>query len=370
VSPGLRPRGRYPRHAGTCAIAALLAAAPAAAQEVEPPEVRVGGLAFGDLYYVPSHHTNEGEDAAGAVLRRGYLTVDADVSRLWFGRARLELNQAGEFETYTFTADVQDLYVGLRPGRHRVLLGLSPTPTFDLIESIWDLRYLAQTPMDLQGVASRDVGLSAQGPLNGAGTLRYRAMLGTGLEFGAESGDGRKVMGALTWQPSPRWTVDAYGDYEVLAGSTDRATVQVFAGYVTEGLRWGVQYANQDRQDDPPLELASAFAVGRLGPHLSLVGRVDRLIEPSPRGDAIPYLPMDPSVPATLLLGGVELRVAPWLVLTPNGVVTVYDESDQGVRPRTDVHLRLTAFLDLEGAVTVYPWRSPARATAAGIESR
>ena len=353
---GRPPRGaRHPVPVRGLALAALLMAAPAAAQEGDSRELRVGGLAFGDLYYVASHHTDEGEGAAGAVLRRGYFTVDADASRLWFGRFRLELNQAGEFETYTFTLDVKDLYVGLRPGQHRVLLGMSPTPTFDLIESIWGLRYLAKTPLDLQGVASRDVGLSAQGPLNGAGTLRYRTMLGTGLEFGSESGDGRKLMGALTWQPAPRWTVDLYGDYEVLSGPTDRATVQVFAGYRTEGLRWGVQYANQDRQDDPPLELASAFAVGRVGRHVSLVGRVDRLIEPSPKGDAIDYLPMDPSVPATLLLGGVELRLAAWLKLTPNTVVTIYDQGDDGVRPRTDIHLRLTVFLDFEGAVTVYP---------------
>ena len=351
-----RPRraARHPVPVRGLALAALLTAAPAAAQEGDSRGLRVGGLAFGDLYYVASHHTDEGEGAAGAVLRRGYLTVDADVDR-WFGRLRFEANQAGAFETYTFSVDLKDLYVGLWAGQHRVLLGLAPTPTFDLVESVWGMRHLAKTPLDLQGVASRDVGLSVQGPLNGAGTLRYRTMLGTGLEFGGESGDGRKLMGALTWQPAPRWTVDLYGDYEVLSGPTDRATVQVFAGYVTEGLRWGVQYANQDRQDDPPLELASAFAVGRLGTRVSLVGRVDRLIEPSPRGDAIDYLPMDPSVPATLLLGGVELRMAPWLSLTPNGVVTVYDQGDDGVRPRTDIHLRLTVFLDLEGAVTVHP---------------
>jgi hypothetical protein len=68
--------------------------------------------------------------------------------------------------------------------------------------------------MDLQGVASRDTGLSAQGPLNAADTISYRAMVGAGLNFGNETGDGRKFMGALTWQPSPRWTFDLYADYE------------------------------------------------------------------------------------------------------------------------------------------------------------
>ncbi len=49
-------------------------------------------------------------------------------------------------------------------GRQHLLVGLSPTPTIDLIESIWGLRYLARTPMDLQGVASRGTGISREWP--------------------------------------------------------------------------------------------------------------------------------------------------------------------------------------------------------------
>jgi len=48
-------------------------------------------------------------------------------------------------------------------------------------------------------VASCDTAISAKGPLNTSGSLGYRAMLGAGLEFGNETGDGRKLMGALTW---------------------------------------------------------------------------------------------------------------------------------------------------------------------------
>jgi hypothetical protein len=224
----------------------------------------VGGLLFGDLYHVVSHHTDEGDGATGLVLRRGYFTFDTDFSERWFGRLRFELNQSGTFENYTFDVDFKDLYAGVNMGRHRVLFGLSPTLTFDLIESFWGLRYLARTPMDLQGVASRDTGASTKGPLNASGTLGYRAMVGAGLTFGSESGDGWKWMGALNWKPSPRWTLDLYADYEKIPGSRDRTTYQIFGGYKTDTLRWGVQYSNQYRQDDPKLELASAFVVGRL----------------------------------------------------------------------------------------------------------
>lgn len=38
----------------------------AAAGDDNLPSFSVGGLLFGDLYYVPSHHSDEGDGAAGA----------------------------------------------------------------------------------------------------------------------------------------------------------------------------------------------------------------------------------------------------------------------------------------------------------------
>ena len=55
------------------------------AQEEKDSVFRVGGLLFGDLYHVASFHTDEGEGATGLVLRRGYLTFDADFSKELFG---------------------------------------------------------------------------------------------------------------------------------------------------------------------------------------------------------------------------------------------------------------------------------------------
>jgi len=244
--------------------------------------------------------------------------------------------------------DFKDLYGARNFGRHRVLFGLSPSPTFDLIESFWGYRYLARTAMDLQGIASRDTGVAANGPLNASETLSYRAMVGAGVEFGAETGDRPKWMGALTWKPSSRWILDFYVDFENLDGSRDRVTGQFFAGYKTDTLRWGVQYSNQDRQDDPPLELASVFAIGQVGEKSSLVGRIDRILEPSPLGDNIPYLPFDPSARATFFLGGVQFQVTPHLIITPNTAITFYDENEAGVTPDTDFHLRVTFYLNHE----------------------
>lgn len=331
-----------------CLLSCLFWIQTVAAQDTTERAWSLGGLAFGDLYHVPSHHLPEGDGATGAVLRRGYLTFDIDFTTNWFARARLELNQDGEFESYDFELDFKDLYTGWNLGRHKLIAGLTGTPTFDLIESIWGARYLARTPMDMQGVASRDTGVYVKGPLNASGTLGYRVMAAAPVEFGAESNPNDRQMGALSWSPNPALSFDLYLDFEERSGPFDRTTWQAFAGYKTDTLRWGVQYSNQDREADPSLELASAFLVTASGENSNFIGRVDRIIEPSPKGNNISYIPFDPSAPATMLIGGWEYRFNPHFRITPNLVMINYDRNDEGVRPETDLHLRLTMFLDFE----------------------
>jgi hypothetical protein len=155
-------------------------------------------------------------------------------------------------------------------------------------------------------------------------------------------------MGALTWKPSATWTVDLYADYQPRPGSTNRSTLQAFVAWHTGTLTLAAQYSHQYRQDDPDLELASAFAWGRVANNTRLVGRIDRLLEPSPKGNSIAYLPYDPTARATTFFGGIEFRASPHVYVTPNTVLTYYDRNDAGVRPRTDFYLRLTLFVDFE----------------------
>ena len=308
------------------------------------PGVDIGGLLFGDAYYNPSNHLESGDGALGLVLRRGYLTFDGKIPANTFWRIRFELNQSGEFETYDFEVDFKDLYVGWNLGRQQLLLGLSPTPTFDVIESQWGLRYLMRTAVDLQGGPSRENGISVKGPINESGTLSYRAMIGTRIDFGNETDERARYMAALTWKPAPDWTLDFYVDRQSQPGPTDVTSGQVYVSRITEAWRWGLQYSHADRETNPPLKLASAWAVKPVGERTSLVGRIDRVFEPSPRGNNIAYIPFDPSAPATLYLLAYEYQATPDFTLTPNVVVVNYDRNDEGVRPTTDVYLRLTAY--------------------------
>ena len=318
----------------------------AQADESSEAAFSVGGLMFGDAYHLPSHHLPTGDGASGAVLRRGYLTMDGTYGSSWFGRLRFEANQSGEFETYDFEADVKDLYLGYRFADHQVIAGLQPTPTFDFVESSWGKRYLMRTPTDLQGLPSRDVGVALKGRLNEE--FSYRAMIGAGSDFGAESGDGAATMLALNWQFSERWALDLYYDRERRPGETDTTTAQLFAAYEGDHHRFGAQYVYRDRESQSPGELASAYAVWTLGQGNSLIGRIDRILEPSLKGDNISYIPFDPSATATMFVAAYEYRLSDHLLVTPNTIVIKYDEDETGRRPNTDIFFRLTLFLDFE----------------------
>ena len=49
-----------------------------------------------------------------------------------------------------------------------------------------------------------------------------------------------------------------------------------------------------------------------------------------------------------LLLGGVGFQTNAHFALTPNVVIIYYNHNDKGVRPETDLHLRLTLFVNFE----------------------
>ena len=308
---------------------------------------KFGFLAFGDLFTVPSHHLPEAEGDVSAWIRRIYLTSDFNLSKKFFARIRFEINQDGDFESSAFTIDFKDVYLRWSVGRHQLFFGLSPTPTFDLIDRIWGYRHLEKTPLDLQGIASRDNGIAVLGPLSRSGKLRYRFMLGTGHDIGKETEDGKKIMGAITLGDEDGFLVDFYGGYQEKPGDTDRTTFQVFTHYRFPKGHVGLQYAYQDRQEDPRLEVASAYGVVDLSPKMSLIGRVDRLLAPSPKGNDIPYLPFDPSAKATLFIGGLEWRPHRSVSLMPNIEAIFYDDPDDGEKPKNDLLLRITFYIHI-----------------------
>lgn len=309
---------------------------------------KVHFLAFGDVYHVKSHHLPHADGTNDLWFRRLYLTFDKKFNDALAARLRFEGNQDGDFINDDLTAKFKDVYLRWSVGRHQVFFGLSPTPVQDLTERVWGYRHLEKTPLDLQGLPARGNGIAAHGSLTGGDKLKYRLMLDSGADFGTETGEGQKLQTAITWGGDRGWLVDVYGDHQRLSGETDRTTFQVFTAYRTRRGRVALQYAYQDRQDDPRLELASTFGVVELTPKIVLVGRVDRLLAPSPKGNDIDYLPFSPRSKATLLIAATELRFNEIFSLMPNVETIFYDHpTDGGPRPEDDLLLRLTFYVHL-----------------------
>lgn len=311
-------------------------------------QFKLGGLLFGDVYHISQHHLENEVGRTEAVLRRAYITFDAKIKKKWFARVRTETNQAGEFGVYAYETDVKDLFVGYKSGKHKFILGLSPTKTYDLIEGIWGMRYLMRTPMDLQGVASRDFGISIDGAIDQKNRFFYRFMIGAGQDFGNETGDGPKTMLGITYKTKHNYYFDVYVDYETIPGEKDRSTFQLFSGYKSENLRWGLQYSHQFRQEDPALELFSGFITQRIYKKIAAVGRIDRIMEPSPNGNNISYIPFDPTTKATMFVTGLEIPLTDYLLITPNIIFTTYDKPETMPKPNNDLMFRCTVFLNLE----------------------
>jgi hypothetical protein len=219
--------------------------------------------------------------------------------------------------------------------------------TFDRIEKHWGYRWFEKTPMDLQGASSRVDGLVFKGPMPGNDKLGFRFAAGEGKQVGFTSEDVLNLQGAISYTPSEVWTLDFYLDYLDEADFDQRAsTFQAFAGWTGDKRRAGVQWSYRDYRDrDDRINMLSAYYVQDLK-RGSVVGRLDRLFEPSIKGDGIAYLPFDPSAEATLVMLGFDFPLHPAVNLMPNIKYIYYDEND-GERPEDDFFANLTLYISL-----------------------
>lgn len=324
---------------------------PAALPETKPwyENVKVSGYVFGDAYAVLDHHDPAIESLNGFWIRRGYLTFDAKIAEEWSARLRFEVNSPGDFESNSkLEPYVKDAYLAWKRDGHEIDLGLSPSPTFEFIEGFWGHRPIEKTPLDLYRVGrSRDLGIAYKGQSLG-GRILYHAMLGNGAGDGAETNEGKKIMGALGFRPADGLVAQLYADYEDRPGATDRSTLQGFVGWAGERSRYGLQYAEQERgvdgAPDESVAVASAFGVWELTKRGSLLARYDRSFDGYSDADSIAYLRIANDTPFDLAILGWEQQLHKRISLTPNFEYVRYRE--KGGEPDLDD--------DLYGRLTLY----------------
>ena len=311
---------------------------------------KFSGYMFGDYYYMAAHHNKEIEGRNGFWFRRVYFTYDRGLSEQFSIRFRLEMNSAGDFTSKSkLTPYIKDAYLKWKKGNHSIYLGISPTPTWGLVEKFWGYRSVEKTPLDLQKFgSSRDFGIAFKGALDRHKRFNYHLQLANGSSTGSETNKGKKVLLSLSAKTDNGFVVEGYVDFEARPGKANRYTLQGFAGYAMKTFRIGVHFAHQARQmetgDDLKLNLASVFAVARLSEKVWGFARVDRQFDPNPDGAKISYLPFDPTAKSTLVIAGLDFRPIPKVHLMPNVELVVYDETATGSKPDSDVVPRFTFF--------------------------
>ena len=209
---------------------------------------RFHGYAFGDYYYFVEDHRSDLVDQRGFWFRRIYLTYDYTINKQFSSRLRLEMSNEFDFSSaVAMTAFVKDAWLKYKFSNQQVILGISPIPTFQIIEKVWRYRSVEKTPLDLQRMASsRDFGLAGKGKFDDKGMFRYHLMFSNGSSNKQEIDKGKSGMLSLAMFVS-NFVIELYGDYADKEGDENWYTLQGFVGYNAKKLKIGLQYAGADK---------------------------------------------------------------------------------------------------------------------------
>lgn len=315
---------------------------------------KISGVVFGDLAWFASYHTVTGstadwENKTTFWIRRGYFTYDYTFNEHLSGRFQLEAN-SGDFDDNGGVADVMRPFVKQanlkwKPTDQAISIGLISTPTWSLVESHWGYRAVEKSPLDLQGFGSAvDLGVGVDGSLL-SDKLGYSVMGGNGSGTRFEVNSNKKIYGALTVKPVKDLAIQAYGDYEIGTGNTDRYNLQGFVGFTREKWRAGALFAyrlvQQAAGGNQTIKLISGHGAFRIVKRLWGFARIDHLFDSNSNGNTIQYLPFETTADPTFAVAGVDLEVHKNVHLMPN-VETVFYSSVAGARPKTDIVPRLT----------------------------
>jgi len=311
---------------------------------------KFSGDMIADYYHITKSHKSDIKDKHGFWFRRIYLTYDYKVNSNFSTRLRLEMSNEGDFTSkIAMIPFVKDAWLKYRLDKIQFILGISPTPTFAVIENIWGYRSVEKTPLDLQRMASsRDFGLSIKGKFDDNGIVKYHLMFSNGSSNKQEIDKGKSGMLSLGLYPSKEWVFEIYGDYADKKGDTDWYTWQVILGFVTNKFQAGIQYADQTREKledvDEKLRVASIFLTGVISEQFSLFGRVDKTFDPNPNGDDIVFIPFDPTAKSTFFVAGLDWQPAKDVSIIPNIEFIKYERNSNGITPGSDLIFRLTFY--------------------------
>jgi hypothetical protein len=324
---------------------------------------KISGIVYMDYFYnaardtgianIPNKVLSGPKDLNGFDFRRIYLTYDYKISETFNTRFRLEGDGRTLSKNDRFSMFIKDAFIrwkNILPG-HDVIVGIQPTPAFEVSESVYGFRSLEKTIMDLRSiVSSREFGLSVRGKV--VNNLGYWFQFGNNAGSSPESDKYKRLYAHLSYKPLDKFVTTVYSDirfrgkvnnYEAGPVSNNVITSAVFLGYTDPNkLNFGTEIFYQtaqnelvslsSREDNNALGI-SVFGNVFLSDQISVTARYD-LFNPSLDTD-------NKSDKRDLYILGLSYRPVPEVSIIPNFFIESY-ESAGGRNIESSITPRIT----------------------------
>jgi hypothetical protein len=271
------PRG--PRSSVVVACTVLLAASLAVPVR---GQARLSGMVFADAQDA-LHGFSTPADSSTFRFRRVQFTLDQDLDsvfavRLQFEADDNELTSKGKAGAFLKQAWLRWHHLA---SLGDLAMGLSPTPTWAVVESYWGYRSLEKTLLDVQGLgAVTDLGVALLKTPAPGHPLGWHLMLANGNGQKPENNASKKLMLSVPYRIG-NFVLEGMGDFEGDTGPRDKWTAQAFVGWQNGPDAAGVQLFRRVNAatgiagaDVVPVG-ASVFGHRRLNERWRAVGRVD-----------------------------------------------------------------------------------------------
>ena len=341
----------------------------------EESEGTFSGYMFGDYFYninrdtsilsIPYSALSGKKDLNGFQIRKIYFTYDADISKEFSSRFRLDAEPETVLPNGKMGVSVKDAYLkwkNIFPGSD-FYFGLQPTPAFYTTVNFWGYRLLEKSPLDLRDIVpSRDLAVALKGKVDKKGIFSYWVQLGNGTE-NADFDKYKRIYAHINLNPSKSLKVILYGDvkfqpkinYRINDVNSEKLnnniyTTDLFLGYSFKNtLRIGAEGFIQ-KITNGYYNLSgttiiyktkntfgfSFFQVYSLDPLFDIIGRYDYFdnnVNTYSKGDSRNYF-----------IFGFSYKPNPDVSITPNLLVETYERSIYGQHYEPSVTARITFF--------------------------
>ena len=232
-----------------------------------------------------------------------------------------------------------------------LVVGISPTPAYEISEGAWGYRSLEKTVMDYFGIVpSKDLGIDLKGKIDEKGVTNYWVKIGDNSGNSPESNKFKRYYAQIQFKPSDNLLLTLYGDFASYAQKKDSSDGQfknnsaiVAAGFLSykqdnlfalgvEGFIRSQQNNYSANGNASALESQSGFGISFWG-KISVMDKI---------GLVARYDSFDPNtnVAATndqqgLFIGAIDFKVASNVSIIPGVEVhTLQGANDNDLTPR------------------------------------